>query len=93
MSFRVRDEQSVTRLTTAIDMVMRAKGSPMMLAMLARFRYGEFMIIGRLSDGEYSDRLCMKNGETVVSSMRRSDQGRRVRSDLRDLVVYLLDNI
>lgn len=48
----------VINLTNPIDIVANAKGSPMILAMLALLRLGEFILYGLMgffNDGEYSD--------------------------------------
>lgn len=42
-------------LTKEIDIVASAKGSPMMLVMLALLRLGAFMLKGFFKDGEYSE--------------------------------------
>lgn len=43
------------RLTTEMDMVARANGSPIMLASLNLLRLAEFMLCCFLRDGEYRD--------------------------------------
>lgn len=50
--YRCECSTSKTSLTKEIEMVARAKGSPMMLAILALLRLGAFMLRGFFRDGE-----------------------------------------